>query len=112
MVNPNTELPAPAATMPIDAVTLNVEPDGFETKSVTRGSEQAAETTYAVRIQLQQTSTGEGTITGMPADRAIKMLDDLLGKQSITQLRKISDRKVMITLNNTEGSMNLCTKSS
>lgn len=78
---------------PIEEVTPNAKPDAPATESVTRGSEQAGEITFLVRIQLHQTSTVEGIITGMPTDRVITMLDDLMDKHSVTQLRKISDLK-------------------
>lgn len=104
-VNPNMDLsaPSPAAPTPTEAVTSNTEPEAPAAESLYRGSEQDEEIKFPVRIKRHQTSTGEGTITGMPVRKAINMLEDLLGKCSVAQLRKISNANVIIVVNKMEG---------
>lgn len=56
---------------------------------------------------MRQTSTGEGTLTGIPASTVTNMLYDLTGKRSGVHLRKIGNGLVKIVVNKTEASQQL-----
>lgn len=46
----------------------------------------------------------------MPADTAINILEDLMGKRFVAQLRKTSNGNIMIEVNKMKGSMQLVQK--
>lgn len=59
---------------------------------------------------MRQTKTREGALIGIPASTVINMLDDLIGKRSVAQFRKISKGVVRIVVNKIEGNQQLVQK--